>query len=460
MKSARNRRVSRPVTAWVVTIAVAASVLTAVGAVHVLGLLPPRYVAPVAAAAVLLFGWWMLGRRRHGAIPVLNYHSVSADASWLRIADLIAVSPALFQRQLRYLTRRGYISLTLAELHERLAAPRDGSRPRRLVALTFDDGYRDNWSVAFPLLKQYNVKATIFVGSGFVDETDEAANVAETQARTSDEGYLSWAQMRAMTASGLVEIGAHSVSHTRVFAGPVCTGYHRPGYENVWLFWRRFPGKRRRWWREDLASFAPFGHPIYRQAPGLVTREFHPRPELVRRLVDRAAELGAERLSTEDGCAQLRTCHARALAELGGDEGAFETDEAFRTRVREELREDRRAIEQHTGYGPRFFCWPENAFTEESLELARECGFAATVSNRHDSVNGTGDDPARIGRVFIGQRFFGMRSELLDLVGFWVSLKLFEGYYVWYPVKLLSVVLRKLFAGSFETGPFGEQKQA
>ena len=123
---------------------------------------------------------------------VLMYHSISDRQ------DLFsAVSPEAFQKQMAYLAGKRYPVIPLAELVRRLRAhePLGGS-----VALTFDDGYRDNYTTVFPLLKQYNFPATIFVTTNLIGMP----------------GYCSAGELREMYDSGLVAIEPHTLSHPKL----------------------------------------------------------------------------------------------------------------------------------------------------------------------------------------------------------------------------------------------------
>ena len=102
------------------------------------------------------------------SVTILVYHSISDPADGL-IDSSIVVSPSRFRAQLEFLASRANV-ITLHEALEGLrhAAP----LPDRAVVLTFDDGYRDNATSAYPLLVQYGLAATFFLASGFVG-TDE-----------------------------------------------------------------------------------------------------------------------------------------------------------------------------------------------------------------------------------------------------------------------------------------------
>ena len=105
-------------------------------------------------------------RGRRGAI--LRYHSVTDDeAATLGYLDSgLMVTAAAFESQLRYV-KRHYTVVPLDELVERIHAGR--ALPRRAAAITFDDGYRDNYTRAYRLLRAEGLPATFYVTTGALD---------------------------------------------------------------------------------------------------------------------------------------------------------------------------------------------------------------------------------------------------------------------------------------------------
>lgn len=118
---------------------------------------------------------------------VLVYHSISTPPEAM-LGD-IDISPERFERQLQWLSRwRKVVSLP-----ETLRSPESN----RLVAITFDDGFRDNLTVALPILEKFNLPMTLFVTAGFVGTA----------------GYLSKEELREISRHPLVTIGAHGFHH-------------------------------------------------------------------------------------------------------------------------------------------------------------------------------------------------------------------------------------------------------
>ena len=138
-------------------------------------------------------------------VPILMYHHIALpppDADPVR-RDL-SLPPEAFEEQLQYLVKQGYTSITLSDLIHHLA--RGAPLPPKPVILTFDDGYRDAYTEAFPLLQKYGMTGTFFLITGFID-----------QGRPE---YLSWAQVKEMHRAGM-QFGSHTYTHPDLRGKPV-----------------------------------------------------------------------------------------------------------------------------------------------------------------------------------------------------------------------------------------------
>jgi peptidoglycan/xylan/chitin deacetylase (PgdA/CDA1 family) len=122
---------------------------------------------------------------------ILMYHSVT-DGTYHSGPD---ISIDLFKRQLDHLKQHGYEPVFLKTIIQRHNNHK--TIPPRWVALTFDGGYDDFYTHVYPLLRKYNVKATVFPVVSSIES----------------EGFVTWAQLKEMEESGLVEIGSHSFNH-------------------------------------------------------------------------------------------------------------------------------------------------------------------------------------------------------------------------------------------------------
>ena len=148
----------------------------------------------------------LLGRSR---VAVLYYHRVGGR-------DVLTKPMEVFRDELAYL-KKNYECIGLAELCARLRA--GAPFRRRAAVITFDDGYRDNFTTALPCLKEAGVTATFFVATAFIgtarefphdSRDDSAAPGASTRFPK-----LTWDDLRAMQDGGF-EIGSHTRNHANL----------------------------------------------------------------------------------------------------------------------------------------------------------------------------------------------------------------------------------------------------
>jgi peptidoglycan/xylan/chitin deacetylase (PgdA/CDA1 family) len=134
---------------------------------------------------------------RQVRVPILMYHRIEdppPDADSLR-RDL-AVRPANFEAQLRYLKQEGYESITLNDLALHLTVGKP--LPPRPIILTFDDGYADFYRHAFPLLQRFGFGGTVFLVSAPID--------------AHNPDFLSWPEVEEMHQAG-IKFEPHSYDH-------------------------------------------------------------------------------------------------------------------------------------------------------------------------------------------------------------------------------------------------------
>ncbi|MBI4056318.1 MAG: polysaccharide deacetylase family protein, partial [Elusimicrobia bacterium] len=143
------------------------------------------------------------------SIPVLLYHHVAPDRE---------ITPQGFERQLRWLREQGFRSLSTREFYDHLTQKQ--AAPDRSVVITFDDGYADNWVYASPLLKKYAMKAHLFVITGYISSShcrptsEQGGQLTDTHTQErAPAGFLSWEELKAMSNSGIWEIGSHTHTH-------------------------------------------------------------------------------------------------------------------------------------------------------------------------------------------------------------------------------------------------------
>ncbi len=139
-----------------------------------------------------------LGDGQTAVVPILMYHYVSEPPAGANaIRQDLSVSPAHFEEQLAYLRQAGYETISMKELAYALSG--HTTLPEKPVIISFDDGYRDNYENAFPVLRKYGYTGIFFLFTQVIDWYHE--------------NYITWEMVEEMHQAGM-EFGSHSYRHS------------------------------------------------------------------------------------------------------------------------------------------------------------------------------------------------------------------------------------------------------
>ncbi|MGH2343829.1 MAG: polysaccharide deacetylase family protein, partial [Chloroflexota bacterium] len=131
-------------------------------------------------------------------VPILMYHHVSSAPPATQLNYGLTVTDADFTAQLTYLRDHGYHTVTIRQVFAALYLRKP--LPTKPIMLTFDDGYRDNYTDALPILKRFHDHGEFNIISAYVGTT------------LGVNSYMTWSQLRALVAAGM-DIGSHTVDH-------------------------------------------------------------------------------------------------------------------------------------------------------------------------------------------------------------------------------------------------------
>jgi len=271
----------------------------------------------------------LLGR---SSVPVLLYHQLGAGG----------VSRAAFAEQMRWLARAGVRSLTPEDLGRVLAGePLD--RPG--ACITFDDGFRDLYTFAAPVLADLGLRATVFAISGRLRpdaEPGQAGEIAAGEAmrnfllRGDRSAWLSANELRELVKSGVFSVGSHTATHGMIpVSGPELAAL--PGH---WAYapWEGRPG------------------PYPRLAPELAGPAWR------------------------------------------AEQGRPETEAEFAARAERLLGESRSGLEAVLGRPVTALAWPWGAFHPLGRRAAQRAGFSLAFTTARGPA-GAGADPLAIPRL-------------------------------------------------------------
>jgi peptidoglycan/xylan/chitin deacetylase (PgdA/CDA1 family) len=189
-------------------------------------------------------------------VPILLYHSIAEEASaqfrkW-------AVRPRDFAAQMGYLHENGYTPMTVTRL-ARTIANRRVPLPERPVVISFDDGFADFYSQAFPVLEFYGFTATLYVVSGYVGGSSQWL---QSQGEA-ERSMLTWEQIAELDAAG-VEVGAHTQTHPQL--DTLAPGIAREQIQGSKLVLEQRLGKRVVSFAYPHGYYSPIVRNIVRQA--------------------------------------------------------------------------------------------------------------------------------------------------------------------------------------------------
>ncbi|MFC1658311.1 polysaccharide deacetylase family protein [Candidatus Omnitrophota bacterium] len=168
----------------------------------------------LALAALLIiflaafYFFWLSPRY---VVPILMYHYFDYNTE-----SSISVTPENFERQMAYLKNKNYNVISLEELVEGIK--NNKMFKHNTVVITVDDGYKDNYVNAYPVLKKYGFPATIFIIANFIGRR---------------EGFMDWRQVREMSAAG-ISFGSHTKNNA-----------YLPSVEKEKVLWDELAGSKK-----------------------------------------------------------------------------------------------------------------------------------------------------------------------------------------------------------------------
>lgn len=130
-------------------------------------------------------------------VPILLYHNIAE--SYEASDNLLHITPERFKEHMQALNNAGYTAISYNDYKNYVNGV--SSIPEKSIIIAFDDGYLSNYTYAFPILKEFGMKAAIFVVTGSVDNEKTVYP------------HFGYAQAKEMLDSGLIEIGSHTHSH-------------------------------------------------------------------------------------------------------------------------------------------------------------------------------------------------------------------------------------------------------
>lgn len=135
-----------------------------------------------------------------GAV-VLMYHSIAENK------EFFTVTPLAFEMQMKYLREHSFNVIDLNLFAKIIKEKKDF--PPKTIVVTFDDGYEDNYINALPILKKYNIPATVFISTSYINKNINARKGTVLRGMKEE-------QIKELFKSGIIEVGSHSNEHVKL----------------------------------------------------------------------------------------------------------------------------------------------------------------------------------------------------------------------------------------------------
>lgn len=350
-------------------------------------------------------------------IVVLTFHTIfdhKENRPWSFLSD----SVKSFENTLKKLKKKGYESISLQELYD-LKINKTNDNKKRVI-INFDDGFLDNYTIAYPLLKKYGMKATVYISPDFVDKREIVRPLTYEKLMRGEEisleenwGYMSWDELRIIDQSGVIDVQNHAYTHTWYYSSPTLKDVHYHNSPYYWLWWNKYPERKPEWLTKYNEKEIEYGFPVFEYSKSLSSHVFIPYNQVVDYIIQKYNETT---ITTKDERMKFIEDIRNELSEKYGELGRFETNEEFLKRIEYELMESKRICEEKLGKIMNFLAWPGGAVSDEAKTVAQKAGFLAYTS-KEKHYNDTLNDPTyliyRLGG-WSGVKFFGKISPLFE----------------------------------------------
>ena len=320
-------------------------------------------------------------------LPVFHFHETTPDA----------LEPAF-----RYLAENGYRTV-VSDAAAKLV--RDGRHPGpKTVMLAFDDALASLWMVVGPLLAKYDLRAVAYAIPSRLSDApkvrptlaDGPVNAAE--ADRAPNPFATWPELRALSASGRVDVQSHTWSHAMIFSGAVAADVVRPGQHYPLFELPRLSAEN----PPEYLDASRLGHPLFaRRSRMSDARRFIPDPEACARLQAFVAARGGEAFFGDPGWRAAIRPALRAVT------GRWETDAERLDAVEREIVLARDALQDRLGTPVRHICLPWGVTGRVTCSALERVGVVTAFANRLRGrlAVAAGDDPFFLKRLPNGHLF-------------------------------------------------------
>ncbi len=325
-------------------------------------------------------------------IPVFVYHTIE---------------PELFESHLNYLKKNGYNTLSINDFYEIITSQKVAKNPKQ-VLLTIDDARSSVWRFAYPLLKKYEMKATVFIIPGVTKEGETKRKTIENSWNgecelseiesldPEDNTLCNWIENITMYKSGVIDIESHTLFHKEVFTSKKIVDFITPETDMVpynfigaAYFENEDSGKK-----VNFSEY--FGLPLFESAPIMFAE---PSFKVTNKFVEKCKVLYKNNLLQNGSWKE----EIKKLVEKNTENSDYFVDLAnSKERTEKDLDFARKEIQNRLGSeAGNHLCLPWTKGNENTIEICKELSiksvFWGVIKNK--KINKPNDDPYYITRL-------------------------------------------------------------
>lgn len=315
-------------------------------------------------------------------IPVVMYHTIGiVNKNWHW--NFLTCPYKRFEDQLKWLKKTRYNTLNFQEVYDYII--NDKPVPKKSVFLTFDDGYLDNYVFAYPLLKKYGLKGTIFINPDFVEKSGKCRktllDIKEDKEALELEniGFCNWNELKKMDSEGILEVQSHAKTHTWYPISDNIIDFRHPGDDYGWMDWNEYP-EEKPYLQCIIDEKVRLGHAIFEHEKALSSKRVFINTEFQNKLQTYVKKNGEKLFFEKLGWKEELFRYANEIKKDYPIITKQETQEEYLDRIKYELEFTKNELEKRLNKNVNFICWPGGSATKEGVKIANELGYLMSTA--------------------------------------------------------------------------------
>jgi len=393
--------------------------------------------------------------KKNQKVPVIMYHSVGVPNKKWHL-NYLTCPYRIFENHLKWLQKNNFRTIYLNDLYDYIFNNKE--IPGRSIVLTFDDGYVDNWIYAYPLLKKYNMKGTIFVNPEFVDPRDikrDRFDEVDDLKQLETNGFLSWQEMTGMEKSGVIDIQSHAMTHTHYPISDKIIDFRHPGDDYIHLTWNNNI-KKKPFLQIDNKELIDYGEPVYEMSTSLNNYIYYPDNNLKKYMIKFVSYNGGDDFFKKNDWLDTLNNELEKFKANNKLSGRYESKKEHEKRIYDELYQSKKILEDKLDKTIGYLCWPEGSGSKLAVELARQIGYKMTTAAKDipkkrksipNSPNLILDRINRFSFVLSWNGIEGYKAKIKYMKGWHIALRLSQfrkNIVVKYCFALILKIIREL----------------